>query len=109
VKQMTFNEMATLYCERQVNTPEGLRNTLLKQKRLFSPDGWMLLECQQFDSSKFASMVILPYGPNNTHKEVPDHPISPRGLASDMSVVVGVLTLDELMKGEKNDNQTASD
>jgi len=106
---MTFNEMATLYCERQVNTVEGLRNTLLKQKRLFSPDGWMLLECQQFDSSKFASMVILPYGPNNTHKEVPDHPISPRGLASDMSVVVGVLTLDELMKGEKNDNQTASD
>ena len=96
MKQMTFNEMATLYCERQVNTVEGLRSTLLKQKMLFSPDGWMLLECQQMDSSRFASVVILPYGPNNTYKEPPDHPISPRGLASDMSVVIGVLKLEEV-------------
>ncbi len=96
MKQMTFDEMATLYCERQVNTPEGLRKELAKQKRLFSPDGWMLLECQQFDSSRFASVVILPFGPNNSWKEVPDHPISPRGLASDMSVVIGLLKPEEV-------------
>jgi len=101
MKQMTFKEMATLYCERQVNTVEGVRKILLDQKRKFAPDGWALLECQQMDSSRFASMVILPYGPNNTYKEPPDHPISPRGLASDMSVVVGVLTLDELTKEER--------
>ena len=35
--------------------------------------------------------MILPYGPRNTYKEPPTKPISPRGLASDMSVVVALL------------------
>jgi hypothetical protein len=62
--------------------------------RLF--DGWMLLECQVMDGSRLGSLTILPYGPNNTFARVPDHPISPRGLASDMSVVVGVLPAENL-------------
>lgn len=96
VEQVDFNEFARRYCERQTSTPPELKAVLLRQRELYAPEGWMLLECQQFDSSRFASYTILPYGPNNTFKEVPDHPISPRGLASDMSVVTAVMTTDKL-------------
>lgn len=90
-EELGFDEFARRYCERQVNTPEGLKAILMEQQERYRPDGWMLLECQQFDSSWFGSYTIVPYGPNNTLKTVPDHPLSPRGLASDMSVVSAVL------------------
>jgi len=96
VKYATFEEFAKLYCERQVQTPDGLREVLTAQKAKFNPAGWMLLECQMLDSSRMASLTILPYGPNNTYKEIPSHPISPRGLASDMSVVIMNLNGDSL-------------
>lgn len=94
--EMTSQEFLAKYCERQENTPEQLRETLLAQKQRFNPDGFMLLECHMMDSSRLGSLTILPYGPNNTYKAVPDHPISPRGLASDMSVVVGILKAENL-------------
>jgi hypothetical protein len=93
---MTFDEMAALYCERQESSPAGLLAILQNQKTTYRPDGWMLLECQVMDGSRLGSLTILPYGPNNTFARVPDHPISPRGLASDMSVVVGVLPAENL-------------
>ena len=96
MKKVTFDEFAAAYCETQVQTPDNLKEILLKQKVTFNPDGWMLLECEQFDSSKFGDKVILPYGPNNTFKTPPDHPISPRGLASDMSIVIAILEKEDL-------------
>ena len=94
--EMTSQEFLAKYCETQENTPAALRVTLMAQKQRFNPDGFMLLECQMLDSSRLGSRVILPYGPNNTFKTVPDHPISPRGLASDTSVVIGILKADQL-------------
>lgn len=95
---MKFAEFAAKYCERQESTPERLKEALLQQKDLYHPDGWMMLECQVLDSSRLGSLAVLPYGPNNTFKSVPDYPVSPRGLASDMSVVVAVLTTQELQE-----------
>lgn len=93
---LTFDIFADRYCERQEQTKQGLRGILEMQKRKFQPKGFMLLECQMFDSSFMGSLTILPYGPNNTYKEVPTHPVSPRGLASDTSVVVAVLPAEAL-------------
>lgn len=90
-EELNFEEFIRRYCGRQEQTPEGLSAILAKQKRVYDPDGWMLLECQVMDSSRLGEYVILPFGPNNTFKEVPDHFISPRGLASDISAVVAVL------------------
>jgi len=88
---LPFAEFAALYCARQNSTPDRLRAILREQAKSYVPDGWMLLECHAFDSSRFGSLTILPYGPRNTYTEVPAHLISPRGLASDMSVVIALL------------------
>jgi hypothetical protein len=85
----TFKELAELYCETQEQTPEGLREILDAQTLRYHPHGFMLLRCEMLDSSLLGTRTILPYGPNNTFKEPPAHPVSPRGLASDMSVVEG--------------------
>ena len=87
----TYKEFAARYCQSQHSTPENLYAALEAQQRGYSPDGWMLLECIDLSSSRLGSCVILPYGPNNTYKQPPTKPISPRGLASDMSVVVALL------------------
>lgn len=96
MKTMTFNELSDLYCERQECEPEQLRETLSRQQEMFNPDGWMLLECQMMDSSRLGERTILAYGPNNTYAEPPSGPVSPRGLASDMSMVIGVMPASEL-------------
>lgn len=93
---MTYDELARRYCDRQEQTPAGLLAVLHDQKIRFTPDGWVLLECQDMSSSLIGSLAIFPFGPNNSLKAPPDRPISPRGLASDMSTVAGVLTVDEL-------------
>ena len=91
VPRLNFADFAAKYCERQEQTPDGLRTILEKQKQTYQPEGWFMLECQMLDSSRLGSLTILPYGPNNTFKVIPEHPVSPRGLASDMSVVCAVL------------------
>lgn len=88
---LTFDEFAKRYCERQDSTREQLLNTLQSHRQRFNPTGWMLLECQVLDSSRLGSYTILPYGPHNTFKEPLTRPVSPRGLASDISVVVALL------------------
>ena len=93
---LTFDAFAARYCERQESTPDKLLATLQAQQERYHPEGWMLLECQVFDSSRFGSYTILPYGPENTFKAPPEGPISPRGLASDMSIVVAALPADAL-------------
>lgn len=95
-ENLTYKEFAGRYCERMENTPRDLYATLEGQQRQWQPIGWMLLECQDLASSRLGHYVILPYGPNNTYKEPPTRPISPRGLASDMSVVVAILKTEDL-------------
>ena len=89
--ELCFTDIAARYCARQEQTPAGLLYILQAQRRRYHPDGWVLLECEMMDSSWLGTMTILPYGPHNTLKSIPDHPVSPRGLASDMSSVVAVL------------------
>jgi hypothetical protein len=93
---LTLAEFSAKYCERQDNSPEGLKKILVAQKERYQPTGWMMLECVMLDSSLLGSLTILPYGPNNTFKAIPDHPVSPRGLASDMSTVCAVLPATEV-------------
>lgn len=96
VETLDYKAFAGRYCQRMENTPQDLYGTLEGQQRTYQPIGWMLLECQDLASSRLGHYVILPYGPNNTYKEPPTRPISPRGLASDMSVVVAVLKAEDL-------------
>ncbi len=96
LEPMSFALVAALYCERQENTPTNLMATLCAQKTKYKCDGWMLLECHMLGSSWLGSLTMMPYGPNNTHKTPTDRPLSPRGLASDMSVCVGVVLADEI-------------
>jgi hypothetical protein len=98
MKPMSFDEMAAKYCGRQESTPSQLRANLINRIEQYKPDGFMLLECQMMDSRSLGNLVILPYGPNNTYRTIPTHPVSPRGLASDMSVVVGWMHADEVEK-----------
>lgn len=94
--KLTFDQLAIRYCDRQVQTPAVLLEILKKQKAKYQPIGWFLAECQMFDSSVFGSLVIYPYGSNNTCKEIPTTPFSPRGRASDMSAAVAYTLADEL-------------
>jgi len=71
---------------------------LNSQRKKFNPTGWVLLECQQLDSSYLGTRTMAPFGPDNTFKEPPTRPVSPRGLSSDMSVVIGILRVEELPK-----------
>ena len=97
MKTMTWREFRRLYCDTQVATPSILRGDLEEKIKEFQPEGFVLLRCEMFGSYYFGQHTILPYGPNNTFKAPPDHPISPRGLASDMSVVVGILPINEFL------------
>jgi hypothetical protein len=89
--KLTWQEFSEKYCDTQEQTPEGLLEILFQQNKSYQPEGFMLLECHDLGSSRLGSKVILPFGPKNTFKEIPSHPISPRGLASDMSVCIGWL------------------
>lgn len=96
VPTLTWAEFAGKYCARQESTPADLWAALYRQQRAYQPAGWMLLECHMLDSSSMGNFTILPYGPKNTYREPPNHPVSPKGLASDMSVVVALLLATEL-------------
>ena len=95
---MTFDQLASTYCSRQKCEPYQLRELLIAQRDKFNPDGWMLLECADMCSSHYSGYTILPFGPNNTYKTAQDKNalISPRGLASDASVVVGIMRKEDL-------------
>lgn len=94
VEQITVQELIRRYCETQQAEPEGVREALWRSVTVCGGPskvmGFMLLRAELMDSSWFGQHTILPYGPGCTWKEVPDHPLSPRGLASDTSVVVAI-------------------
>ena len=93
---ITFDEFAARYCERQQQTPDGLRTILLRQKDHFNPTGFIMLECRVMDSTWLGHLCILPYGGSATLQEIPDRPLSPRGLASDTSVVVATVNAEDV-------------
>lgn len=96
MEHVTFTEFARRYCERHEQTPEGLAEVLRHRRNLFNPTGFVLLECQDLASRRLGHYAILPYGGLATLQEVPTKPFSPRGLASDMSVVVAVVAAEEV-------------
>jgi len=93
---LSFDELVQRYCERQLCEPNQLQSRLQTIRDKYRPDGFMLLECKVLDSSRLGELTILPYGGDATFKAVPDHPISPRGLASDMSCVVATMPVAAL-------------
>lgn len=95
-KRLTWEEFATKYCSRQAQTHDGLAAVLRDQRKNFQSHGWMLLECQMMGSSMLGQRTILGFGGSHSYVVIPDHPISPRGLASDMSVVIGWLDQGDL-------------
>ena len=96
MKRMNWSEFATRYCETQEATPEGLVETLRDRVARFTPEGFFLAECQMMDSSRLGDTIILPFGPNNTFKSVPETPFSPRGLASDTSSAIGYIAAQDV-------------
>lgn len=71
MENLNFKDFAARYCETQESTPEKLAEIFKKQIGNFEPTGWFLSECHDMCSSKFGNQVILPYGPNNSYKEIP--------------------------------------
>lgn len=96
MKQMNWKEFSEKYCERQEQNPSGLAGVLSSQINRFKPIGFMLLECEQLDSSYIGQLTILPYGGESTYKTIPNYPISSRGLSSDMFVVIGYILSSEV-------------
>lgn len=63
------------------------------QIEVFHPCGWFMLECQMLEGSLMGQRTVLPYGGKST-VGIPPKLMSPRGMASDMSVTIAVLTYE---------------
>lgn len=87
---ITRDILVARYCNRQDCEPADLCTQLDQLTVRLAPVGFMLLECHMLDSSRMGELTILPYGGQAMYRDVPDWPISPRGLASDISVVIAV-------------------
>lgn len=90
VETVSQEELVRRYCARQDATPEQVVERLVAIGKARMVSGWMLAECHQLDSSSMGTLTLVPWGPGCTFKEIPTHPFSPKGLASDMAVVVAV-------------------
>ena len=91
-----WDEFADLYCDTQEQTPEGLRDVMQSVAHVFQPDGFLIAECGLLDSSYFGQRVVLPFGGGATLPEPPKGPFSPRGLASDQSLVLATIKADQI-------------
>lgn len=102
MKKMNWKEFSEKYLGPGKNTSARVSQeidlifSLQKQKEETQPTGWMLFECQDMSSSHMGETWILPYGPQNGYKEIPQHPVSLRGLASDMAIVIGILAPEDI-------------
>lgn len=92
VEEVSKLELVLRYIERQDATEEATLTRMSLIEDVREVTGWFLLECAALDSSKLGERTLLPYGPGCTFKAPPRHPVSPRGLASDMAVVVAIST-----------------
>lgn len=100
VESPDFRSFARRFSVNGGMPPSELLTTLQTQRKNLNPTGWMLIECPMVDSSHFGERTVIAYGPTCTIHEVPSHPFSPRGLASDMSVVVATLSADNLPESD---------
>lgn len=91
---LTLDAMVQEYLTRQEGDPAEVRAQLDSFHSLFQSRGVVLLECQMLGSSKLGEYTLVAFGPRNTLKDIPAHPISPRGLASDMATVKAVTYFD---------------
>lgn len=82
-----WSEFSSTYLETQAGTPESLAQQLRDVIERYNPTGFFIARCIVMDSSRLGQRVILPYGGSCTHKDLPEKPFSPRGLASDISEV----------------------
>lgn len=91
MKQLTLEDLVAAYTATQDTTPEALTHRLNSIQVLQQPAGFMLLRYCDLSSSRIGQHVILPYGPNNTYKVLPEanHIFHPLGLASDSAQCVG--------------------
>lgn len=98
--EIPFAEFAKLYYydHPMADEPEQLRLVLRAKAAEYTATGFFMLECRMMDSSRFGERVILPFGGKSTHTAIPDHPVSPRGLASDMSVAIAWIPRGALEK-----------
>lgn len=99
--QMNWDGLSATYQEKTGVDPQTLATLLNQVAENFEPDSFMLLQCDMLDSSYGGELTILPVGGKATFKEVPDRPISPRGLASDMSSVIGVIAASSVPDGSE--------
>ena len=97
IKQnVKFQEFAVMFGYETQWEQDELKLKLQIVKRNYAPEGFFLMECHMMDSSSLGRRTILPYGGASTCETVPDHPMSPKGLASDMSVVIATMLVEEL-------------
>lgn len=68
-----------------------LRDRICKIADDYAPDGFLIAECQDLSSSHMGERIVLPYGGKATLPAPPTGLFSPRGLASDMSVVIATI------------------
>ncbi len=78
----------TKYAKNDPAVLADVRTSMQRLEEKFAPTGWVMLECQLLDSSSRGQLTIAAFGPQNTWKTIPEGPVSLRGAASDMSVVV---------------------
>ena len=88
------DEFITKYTDGDPDKMADVRIQLQRQQETYTPDGWVMLECHMMDSSSRGDRTIVPFGPHNTWKSIPEGPVSPRGAASDMAVVVAVCLVE---------------
>lgn len=87
---LTLDALVQEYLTRQEGDPASVRAQLDAMHDRFQSRGVLLLECQMLGSSRLGEYTLVAFGPRNTLKDVPAHPVSPRGLASDMATVKSV-------------------
>lgn len=90
MEKVDLNELVRRYCETQDCEPPQVLERLKEIRRLFEPDGFFLAQAQDMSSSFFGTHVIIPYGGKSTFAAPPTGVFTPRGLASDSSVVTAV-------------------
>lgn len=102
--KLSVEEFAKLFKE---ESPADLYPHLARHVEMLDPAGWFVGECQVLDSSSLGSTTVLPYGGRAAYQEPPVGVYSPRGLASDTSVVKGVLsreTYDAWLDSQETNN-----
>lgn len=87
---LTLDALVQEYLTRQEGDPEEVRERLDDFHRTFASRGVLLLECQMLGSPLFGEYTLVAFGPRNTIKDIPTHPVSLHGLASTMSTVKAV-------------------